>query len=149
MRKRHEQHRYEIRRNINGLGIHFSKHAEEMGIDMNTNMEDIMQYFKLIIITSAYKCTVEEWKDMEASMMQTMKTTQDHGGMNIIIERKQDQKQWKCKQCDFRASFQCDISNHKRRDHSDYMLLCDRCGYMINHSSQLKHHFRAKHAEYM
>ena len=49
-----------------------------MGIDMNTNMEDIMQYFKLIIITSPDKCTVEEWKDMEASMIQTMKTTQDH-----------------------------------------------------------------------
>ena len=58
---------------------------EEMGIDMDSNMEEIMQHFKLIIITSAAKCTAEEWKDMEARWMQTMKTTQEYGGINIML----------------------------------------------------------------
>ena len=97
MRKRHGLHRSHIKANRYGLGSHFFKHAEEIGIDMDSNMEDIMQHFKLIIITSADKYSTVEWKDMEASMMQTLKTTQDYGGMNIILEREQDQKQWKCK----------------------------------------------------
>ena len=91
MRKRHKDHRKQIKANSCGLGAHFSKHAEELGIDMDSNMEEIMQHFKLIIITSAAKCTAEEWKDMEASWMQNMKTTQEYGEMNIRIERKHEQ----------------------------------------------------------
>ena len=46
-----------------------------------------------------------------------------------------DQKQFQCKLCEFRANLNCDISNHKRRTHTDYMLLCDRCGYTkISHA---------------
>ena len=75
-----------------------------MGIVMDSNMEDIMQHFKLIIITSADKCSAEEWKDMEASIMQTMKTTEEYGGMNIILERKHDQKLYECEHCDFRTN---------------------------------------------
>ena len=83
MRKRHQLHRRDIKANIGGLGAHFFKHAEEMKININTNMEEIMQHFKLFIITSANKCSIEEWEDMEAIMMQTLRTTQDHGGINI------------------------------------------------------------------
>ena len=149
MRKRHTQHRYEIKVNTFGLGSHFFKHAEEMKINMDTNMEDIMQHFNLCIITSANKCSIEEWEDMEAIMMQTLKTTQEYGGINIILERKHDQKQYKCNQCDFRANQKCDISNHKRREHSDYKVLCDRCGYTTNVSGHFKRHFKAKHAKYL
>ena len=98
---------------------------------MNTNMGDIMQHFKLFIITSADKYSKKDWKDMEASLMQTLKTTQYHGGMNIVLERRDDQKQYECKQCDFRANHKNNISDHKRRDHSNYMLLCDQSGYTV------------------
>ena len=149
MRERHRGHRSVIKTNQFGLGAHFFKHAEEMGIDMNSNMEEIMQHFKLIIIRSAAKCTAEEWKDMEASWMQILKTTEEYGGMNIILERKHDQKQYKCEQCDFRANGRDHIRNHKRRDHSDYKLLCDRCGYTTKVNSHLHRHVRAKHPEYV
>merc|ERR1712082_214691 len=99
-----------------------------MGINMDTNMNEIMQYFKLFIITSAN----DKLKDMEANIMQTLKTTEEYGGMNIILERKHDQKQCKCEQCDFRANHKSNIARHKRRDHSDYKVLCDRCGYTTN-----------------
>ena len=143
------QHRWDIKANRCGMGSHFFLHAEEMGINMDTNMEDIMQYFNLCIITSSDKYSAEEWKDMEAIMMQTLKTTQEYGGINIILERKHDQKQYKCNQCDFRANQKCDISNHKRREHSDYKVLCDRCGYTTNVSGHFKRHFKAKHAKYL
>ena len=86
---------------------------------------------------------------MEASLMQTLKTTEEYGGMNIILERKHDQKQYQCDQCDFRANHKCNISHHKRRNHSDYKVLCDRCGYTTNHLGHLKRHFKAKHSEYL
>ena len=145
MRERHVNHRKEIKANQCGLGSHFSKHAEEMGIDMDINMEQIMQHFKLIIIRSAN----DKLKDMEASLMQTLKTTQDYGGMNIMLERKHNQKQYKCEQCDFRANGRDHIWQHKRRDHSDYKLLCDQCGYTTNQSSNFHKHFRRKHSEYL
>ena len=55
--------------------------------------------------------------------MQTMKTTQEYGGMNIILEREPDLKQWKCKHCDFRANLQSSLSIHKRREHSNLSLI--------------------------
>ena len=143
------EYRKEIKANQCGLGTHFFKHAEEMGINMDSNMEQIMQYFKLFIITFADKYSEEEWKDMEARLMQTLKTTEEHGGMNIILERKHDQKQYKCKQCDFRAIGSKHIYEHKKREHSDYKLLCDVCGYMTKVNSNFNRHVRVKHPEYL
>ena len=84
MRKRHEDHRSKVKTNRYGLGSHFFKHAEEIGIDMESNMEDIMKYFQLIILTDVDKYSTVEWKDMEASMMQTLERTQEYGEINII-----------------------------------------------------------------
>ena len=143
--KRHGEHRRDIKANIGGFGAHFFKHAEEMKININTNMEEIMQHFKLFIITSANKYSIEEWKDVEAIMMQTLKTTEEYGGINIRLERRDDQKRYNCKQCNFRSNHKCNISNHKRRDHSDYKVLCDQCEYTSKNLSHLKRHIKAKH----
>ena len=149
MRQRHRDHRKDIKANASGLGMHFFRHAEKMGINMDTNMEDIMQYFNLCIITSSDKYSTEEWKDMEGSLMQTLKTTTEYGGINIRLERKHDQKQFQCELCDFRANLKKNIWQHKRREHSDYKVLCDQCGYTTNHSGHFKGHFKAKHAKYL
>ena len=86
---------------------------------------------------------------MEASLMQTLKTTEEYGGMNIRLERKYDQKQYKCEQCDFRANHKRNIWEHKRRNHSDYKVLCNQCGYMTNDKSAFNKHVRRKHPEYL
>ena len=104
-----------------------------------------MQHFKLCIITSANKYSIEEWEDMEAIMMQTLRTTQDHGGINIISEKTYKQKQYHCDQCDFRTNHPKHILSHNIRTHSDYKVLCDQCGYMSNQLVNLKRHIIAKH----
>ena len=104
-----------------------------------------MQYFKLFIIISAN----DKLKDMEADIMQTLKTTEEYGGMNIRLERKYEQKQYQCKQCDFRSNRKCNILKHKRMEHSDYKLLCDECGYTTNDSSNFRKHVRRMHPEYV
>ena len=114
-----------------------------MGINMDTNMEDIMQHLQIIIITSAN----DKLEDLEADIMQTLKTTQEYGGINIISEKTYKQKLYKCNQCDFRANHPNNIYHHKTRDHSGYMVLCDQCGYMTNVINHLKRHVRAKHPE--
>ena len=86
---------------------------------------------------------------MEASWMQNMKTTQEYGGMNIMLERKHNQKMYKCKQCDFRANGTNHIYEHKRREHSNYKVICDQCGYTTNNKSHLKLHVRRKHSKYV
>ena len=45
-------HRSEVKRKEDGVGAHFFHHAEELGINLDTNMEDIMQYFNITIIAS-------------------------------------------------------------------------------------------------
>ena len=67
--------------------------------------------------------------------------------MNIRLEKRDDQKQYQCDQCDFRADNTQLITQHKRRDHSGYMVLCDQCGYMSNQLGHLKRHVIAKHPE--
>ena len=81
--------------------------------------------------------------------MQTLKTTQEYGGMNIILEKTYEQKQYQCEECDFRAISSKHILQHKRRTHSDYKVLCDRCGYMTNDKCNFNRHFKAKHPEYL
>ena len=138
-------HRSDIKANIGGLGSHFFKHAEEIGINMNTNMEDIMKHLNFCIITSVDKYSIDKLKDMEASLMQTLKTTTEYGWNNKILERRYDQKQYQCDQCNFRTNRKCNIYNHKRMEHTDYMLLCEYCGYTTNDESNLNSHVRAKH----
>ena len=50
---------------------------------------------------------------------------------------------------DFRANLQSSLSMHKRRENSNYMLLCDRCGYITNDKSHFNKHVDRKHPEYM
>ena len=81
---------------------------------MDTNMEDIMKHFNLCIITSVDKYSIDNLKDMEASFMQTLKTTEEYGGMNIRLEKKHEQKLYKCNQCEFRANGTKHIYEHKK-----------------------------------
>jgi hypothetical protein len=41
-----------VNRKEDGVGAFFLHHAEELGINLDTNIEDIMQYFNLTIIAS-------------------------------------------------------------------------------------------------
>ena len=71
MIKRHWDYRRDIKANTVGLGAHFFKHAEEMGINMDTNMEEIMRHLQIIIITSADKYSKEECKVSTSQTSQT------------------------------------------------------------------------------
>ena len=81
--------------------------------------------------------------------MQTLKTTQDHDGINIRLERRYDQKQYQCVQCNFRSNLKRNIWRHKRMEHSEYKVLCEKCGYSTNVKSSLNRHVKAKHAKYL
>ena len=161
MRERHKYHRRDIKNNQCGLGTHFFKHAEEMGIDMDSNMEEIMQHFKLIIIRSAAKCTVEEWKDMEASWMQILKTTEEYGGINKILERRYDQKQYQCEQCDYNSKVKCNVQRHMKvhmkrneahpttkRKHDQKQYQCEQCDFRANGRNNISDHKRRKYTDY-
>ena len=69
--------------------------------------------------------------------------------MNIILERKHNQKQFQCKLCEFRSNRPKHIWQHKRREHSDYKVLCDRCGYLTNIKSDFNSNVRRMHPEYV
>ena len=66
---------------------------------------------------------------MEVKKMRILKPTQEYCGINVRLERKQDQKLYECNQCELRAK---NTREHKSRDHSDYKVLCDQCGYVTN-----------------
>ena len=64
MRKRHGLHRSHIKANRYGLGSHFFKHSEDIGIDMDSNMEDIMQHFKLPLLINTLQWNGKIWKQV-------------------------------------------------------------------------------------
>ena len=74
---------------------YFYTHTLETTLSLtSSNFRFIFRYFpcaisrkgfstKTCIITSANKYSTEKLKDVETIMMQTLRTTQDHGGINI------------------------------------------------------------------
>ena len=67
---------------------------EELGINLDTNIEDIMQYFNLTIIASVE--ADKPWSrgrldTLEADMMERMMTMENYGGINLRVERRRGQ----------------------------------------------------------
>ena len=94
MRERHYGHRSEVKRQEDGVGAHFFHHAEELGINLDTNMEDIMQYFNLTIIASVepdMPWSRDRLDTLEADMMERMMTMESYGGINLRVERRRGQ----------------------------------------------------------
>ena len=52
MQKRHYGHRSEVKTAADGLGEHFNIHAAHMGLDLDTQMDQIMQSCNITIIAS-------------------------------------------------------------------------------------------------
>jgi hypothetical protein len=94
MRERHYGHRSEVKRKEDGVGAHFFHHAEELGINLDTNMEDIMQYFNITIIASVepdMPWSRDRLDALEADMMERMMTMENYGGINLRVERRRGQ----------------------------------------------------------
>ena len=91
MRDRHYGHRNEVKRCEEGLGAHFNKHAQDLNIDVQRNLDDIMQYFNLTIIASVepdMPWSRSRLDKLESDMMERLMTMESHGGINLRIERR-------------------------------------------------------------
>ena len=91
MRQRHYGHRSEVKRKEDGVGAHFFHHAEELGINLDTKMEDIMQHFNLTIIASVepdMPWSRDRLDTLESDMMERMMTMESYGGINLRVERR-------------------------------------------------------------
>jgi len=88
--ERHYGHRQEVKRGDGGLGAHFHQHADELGVDLEENMEGIMKHFHLTIIGSVEpdqplsKCKLD---NLEAEMIKKLKTMEVDGGLNLKTEK--------------------------------------------------------------
>ena len=71
------------------MGIHFYNHAMELGIDVDSRLDDIMEYCQLTVVAS-----VEPGKPgskgrldrLEADIQNRFMTMERHGGMNLREE---------------------------------------------------------------
>ena len=91
MRARHYGHRSEVKRREDGMGAHFHQHAQDLGINMDTHMEDIMKHFNLTIIASVepdMPWSGARLDNLESDMMERMMTMENYGGMNLRVERR-------------------------------------------------------------
>ena len=91
MRARHYGHRSEVKRKEDGVGAHFHQHAEDLGINLNTDMEEIMKHFNLTIIASVepgMPWSAARLDSLESDMMERMMTMENYGGINLRVERR-------------------------------------------------------------
>ena len=68
------------------MGIHFQRHAQELGINLMTEMDKIMQHCELTVIASVepgVPGSRGRLDRLEASLMNRMMTMERHGGMNV------------------------------------------------------------------
>ena len=52
MQRRHYGHRSEVKTAADGLGEHFYNHAVQMGLNLNTQTDEIMEHCTIPIIAS-------------------------------------------------------------------------------------------------
>ena len=91
MQKRHYGHRSEVKTAADGLGEHFNIHAAHMGLNLDTQIDQIMQYCNITIIASVEPD--QPWSKsrldaLEADLQDRMMTLEKHGGMNRREERR-------------------------------------------------------------
>jgi hypothetical protein len=83
MRARHFGHHSEVKRKEDGVGAHFHQHAEDLGINLNTDMEDIMKHFNLTVIASVepdIPWSGARLDNLESEIIDRMMTMENYGG---------------------------------------------------------------------
>ena len=91
MQKRHYGHRSEVKTAADGLGEHFHQHAEELGLNVNTDMDRIMENCSIVIVASVEPN--QPWSKtrldaLEADLEDRVMTLDKHGGMNRREDRR-------------------------------------------------------------
>ena len=91
MQKRHYGHRSEVKTAADGLGEHFNLHAAQMGLNLDTQMDQIMEHCDITIIASVEPD--QPWSQMrldalEADLQDRVMTLEKHGGMNRREDRR-------------------------------------------------------------
>ena len=91
MQKLHYGHRSEVKTAADGLGEHFHNHAVELGLDLDTQMDQIMENCSITIVASVEPD--QPWSRtrldaLEADLEDRVMTLEKHGGMNRREERR-------------------------------------------------------------
>ena len=89
VQKRHYGHRGEVKRGEEGMGLHFYNHAIELGIDVNSKLDDIMEYCQLTVVASVEPGapgSKGRLDRLEADIQNRFMTMERHGGMNLREE---------------------------------------------------------------
>ena len=89
IQKRHYGHRNEVKRGEEGMGSHFYDHAIEMGINLETNLDEIMKHVNLTIVASVEPGapgSKGRLDRLEADIQNRFMTMDRHGGMNLREE---------------------------------------------------------------
>ena len=91
LQKRHYGHRSEVKTAADGLGEHFHMHAAQMGLNLNTQMEEIMQHCSITVIASVEPD--QPWSRsrldvLEADLLDRLITLEKHGCMNRREDRR-------------------------------------------------------------
>ena len=90
VQKRHYGHRSKVKRAADGIGEHFHKHAVDLGLSLNTQMDQIMQHCNITIIANVepdLPWSKSRLDSLEAELEDRVMTLEKHGGMNRKEER--------------------------------------------------------------
>ena len=91
MQKRHYGHRTEVKQAADGIGEHFFNHAKDLGLNPQTQIDEIMEYCSIIIVASVepdQPWSKDRLDKLEADLQDRVMTMEKHGGMNRREERR-------------------------------------------------------------
>ena len=86
VQKRHYGHRSEMKHCEEGMGAHFHDHSVQMGIDLNSQMDEIIKYCRLTIVGSVEpggpgsRTTLDK---LEADIQNRLMTMERHRGHEL------------------------------------------------------------------
>eukprot|EP00092_Neocalanus_flemingeri_P000039 GFUD01000040.1.p1 GENE.GFUD01000040.1~~GFUD01000040.1.p1 ORF type:complete len:266 (-),score=58.58 GFUD01000040.1:144-941(-) len=86
-----------------------------------------------------YHGSPEERKVLESSFKI------DNVGSSGRAPMMDDENKYPCDQCDYKATFSCNLTSHKRTVHEGLFFYCNLCAYKSSRKDRLNKHVLAKH----
>ena len=77
-------------------------------------------------------------------------STEEHNDINssLLMDgfRMVPEKVFPCDQCDYKASYSCNLNSHKRTVHEKLFFQCHLCAYKSSRKDRLNKHVLSKHS---
>jgi len=120
------------------------------GIELSMNIGDDEDINKSIETEEDFNLKSEIHCDGENMFFDNSGDVQNHENsyllQNYSYTKSENEKLYPCDQCDYKATYACNLTSHKRTVHDKLYLYCEFCEFKSSRKDRLNKHVISKHS---